>query len=247
MNRQGPTGIGWCDFTWNPVTGCWGPGGTPEKPSHCPYCYAKRIYEERLSKSFEPTFHPERLGQPAKEKQPSKIFVCSTGDLFGDWVPRDWIEAVLDVVKQCPQHTFQFLTKNPARYKDFRTNWPDNAWAGMSVSQQAAFSRKRWDLGWSVASVVFVSFEPLLGPTRLAPRTGRWLSLSGEVAASHPAYRPYWAIIGEQTGPGPKPPVEDVVRWATDLMADLRRLDIPIFVKRPLSNRIPNAPKQFPG
>jgi protein gp37 len=37
MNK---TRIEWCTHTWNPVTGCWGPGGTVEAPKLCWYCYA---------------------------------------------------------------------------------------------------------------------------------------------------------------------------------------------------------------
>ena len=75
-----------------------------------------------------------------KRRRPSKIFVCDCGDLWGEWVPNEWIEEVLKVVKKCPQHTFQFLTKNPQRYLDFEP-LPDNSWAGTTVTSNKDHGR----------------------------------------------------------------------------------------------------------
>jgi len=75
---------------------------------------------------FAPTFHPDRLSQPAKTKKPSKIFVVSMGDLFGDWVDSVWINAVLGACGRAPQHVYQFLTKNPRRLEQWNGLWPPN-------------------------------------------------------------------------------------------------------------------------
>ena len=40
---------------------------------------------------FTPTLHRYRLDDPQQWKQPRNIFVCSMADLFGDWVPDEWI------------------------------------------------------------------------------------------------------------------------------------------------------------
>lgn len=238
------TNIEWTDRTWNPVTGCLGPGGRAEKPNHCLYCYAKRMAEGRLrgrygydaEYPFKPTFHPDRLREPLKVKQPLKIFVVSMGDLFGDWVPDEWIEAVLDVVNQCPQHTFQFLTKNPRRYRTGKKpyRWPTNCWVGATITGELERQRRHNWMNFVDAPVRFFSIEPLLERiwiTRVSRYGARW---------------PDWLIIGEQAGPGSKPPIEHVVRWAMALIEDCEARGIPVYVKRPLSNRIPNAPKEFP-
>jgi hypothetical protein len=52
---------------------------------------------------FTPLFHHERLLAPANTKVPAdaaddprrkRVFVCSMADLYGRWVPREWIVAV---------------------------------------------------------------------------------------------------------------------------------------------------------
>jgi len=93
MNR---TRIEWCDFTWNPVTGCY---------HGCDYCYARRIAHRFFPKTvgFNPYFWRDRLREPLALKKPARIFVCSMADLFGDWVPREWIEAVFETVRDCPR------------------------------------------------------------------------------------------------------------------------------------------------
>ena len=62
---------------------------------------------------FKPTFHRYRLNQPMRWTKPRDIFVCSMADLFGEWVPTEWISAVIEACKAAPQHRYLFLTKNP--------------------------------------------------------------------------------------------------------------------------------------
>ena len=251
MNK---TKIEWTGFTWNPVTGCWGPGGTAEKPNRCVYCYAvgvaKRFYATpgdmvNCGDPFAPTFHPDRLSQPSKVKKPSKIFVCSMADLFGDWVPSEWIKFVFDVVSTNPQHTFQFLTKSPRRLVAWNPAWAalKNAWVGTTVTNQAdADERLPWLLQVD-ALVRFVSHEPLLGaikirhgqglfPTKTYTRSGQFgqdLMITKTPALS-------WAIIGAMTGPGavkPKP------EWVQGLVDQYRAAGVPCFVKDSLYEDFP--------
>lgn len=149
--------IEWTDATWNPITGCEivSPG--------CKNCYAMRLAGSRLQ------HHPSRKGltkpskggpvwtgevrlnegwieQPTKWHAPRKIFVCAHGDLFYEKVPDEWIDRVFAVMTQCHQHTFQVLTKRPARMKDYIDRvW--NARKGMEPAIEGFANGKRYVLG----------------------------------------------------------------------------------------------------
>jgi protein gp37 len=133
--------ISWAAFSWNPVTGC---------RHGCVYCYAREIALSPTKRAhflagFEPVFHHERLSAPANTKVPSdaaedprrkRVFVVSMGDLFGRWVPREWIVPILESCSQNPQWDYLMLTKFPGRYLEFLDLMPPSAWLGTSVDEQ---------------------------------------------------------------------------------------------------------------
>lgn len=84
--------------------------------------------------AFAPTFHRYRLDIPARWTRPRTIFVCSMADLFGEWVPDEWIKAVFDACAVAPWHRYLFLTKDPGRYCDLERAGllpsGDNYWFG---------------------------------------------------------------------------------------------------------------------
>lgn len=250
MNRtkiewvKNPDGTqGW---TWNKVTGCLGPNGTPDYPLPCSYCYAHRLARGRLKKRyltgfshiipggdpkdpFTPRYWPDRAIEPYKLKKPSTIFVCSMAELFGDFVPDDWIDNVLATCWDLPQHTFQILTKNPKRAQHF--SFPFNVWLGVTV-----VSRRDWFrvplLLRSNAKVKFISFEPLL-----------WHVFRDEDLPVFSGF-PYvdWIIIGAQTQPVHIPPAP----WVSSIIDAARHEGIPIFLKDNLHwpERIQEFPKR---
>ena len=223
MNK---TRIEWTDFTWNPVTGCWGPGGTAEKPNRCSYCAARtasrrfwrKYVPDKTMDPFVPMLHTKRLSEPAKVKKPSKIFVCFMADLFGDWVPQQWIIETLAIARYCSHHTFQFLTKNPKRLKDFK--FSPNCWVGTTVTNQEDEWRLR-ELLKVKARVRFVSHEPLISAIDLS-RT--WF----KVVFTHSDVTPNWAIIGGMTGPGAVKPEPE---WVQGLIDQYQAAGVPVFVK----------------
>ena len=139
------TKIDWADATWNPVTGClhgceycyarriaerFGSKQKPESiersvlnaPMRCTDLYSymrmagiSRGKVQPYPFDFSPTFHRYKLDEPQKWKKPRNIFVCSMADLFGDWVPDEWIADVFRACEAAPQHRYLFLTKNPKR------------------------------------------------------------------------------------------------------------------------------------
>ena len=155
------TKVDWCDSTWNPVTGCihgceycyargianrFGSFETIDgenikviNTSSTINCVeVKEKAGSPYPEKFTPTFHRHRLGD-YENKSGRNIFVCSMADLFGCWVPDEWIEAVFDACRKAPQHNYLFLTKSPGRYieleKDRRLPWADNFWFGSSVTK----------------------------------------------------------------------------------------------------------------
>ncbi len=204
-----PTKIEWADYTWNIVTGC---------ENGCDYCYARRLAEGRLKgrfgypkvNPFKPTFHHDRLNAPSKVKKPSRIFVCSMGELFGNWVPDSWFISIRKVVWDNPQHTFIFLTKCP----DGMDGWvfPKNAWCGISANYFGALISRCGKLKGVHAKVRFASIEPLHGWIPILPE---WLE---------------WVIIGAETGHR-KGRIEPESEWIEHLTQEADNHNIPIFHK----------------
>jgi protein gp37 len=80
-------------------------------------------------------------------------------------MPEDVIHEAFSVMRKCPQHTFQLLTKRSERLREIasRIQWPANVWMGVSVEDQRVIHRIN-DLQHVPAAVRFLSLEPLLGP-----------------------------------------------------------------------------------
>lgn len=90
------------------------------KPFELDYPWEQKNKDGSITKAaypfgFEPTFHRYKLDEPQRWKKPRTIFVCSMADLFGEWVPDEWIAEVFRACEAAPQHRYLFLTKNPKR------------------------------------------------------------------------------------------------------------------------------------
>jgi protein gp37 len=176
--------IDWAKWSWNPVTGC---------KYDCGYCYARVMagrFATHYPQGFEPYFYEERLAAPQNTRIPParhheagirNVFVCSMGELFGDWVAKKWIDRVLAAVRKSPQWNYIFLTKNPSRLVDIE--WPKNAWVGTTVDRQSRVAPAVAAFKKIKATVRFVSCEPLLE------------------AIKFPTLKCFdWLIIGAQSG-----------------------------------------------
>ncbi len=125
----------------------------------------------RFYGNFEPVFFEDRLQMPANTKPKdveggNRVFVASMGDLFGEFIPKEWIDKVLAKVEAHPEWTFLFLTKNPQRYQDFQ--FPSNVWVGATIDQQARVQPTEKAMEGVDASVKFISLEPLLEPIQFS-------------------------------------------------------------------------------
>jgi len=218
MNR---TKIEWTNYTWSPIVGCYGPSGSKEHPNCCSYCYAKaiarRFGKTDAERNFEPTFYLERIKEPYKLKKPSKIFVCSMSDMFGDWVPGYWVTEILWVILENPQHIFQILTKNPKGLIHDFWPFPKNLWVGITADTRKHYEEFYPLLFTSTPRTKFISFEPLLEDM------------------PHPLdlRRINWVIIGSKTGPKPLIPYPAMVENIIDQAIEY---NIPVFLKDNLGN-----------
>ena len=169
-------------------------------------------------KGFAPTLHAYTMDYPEKRLIPSRVFVSSMGDLFGEWVPDAWIEAVFASCKRAPQHTYLFLTKNPGRYmqlaKAGKLPEEDNFWYGSTATDPEMVF---W---WSDYHHTFVSIEPMLAPF-------------DEIGADA-VKKVDWLIIGAMTGAGSKNH-QPKREWVEALARDAKAAEVPVFMKDNLS------------
>lgn len=219
--------IEWTDRTWNPVSGC------TKVSTGCKNCYAEKIAERfgapAYPNGFDITLRPHRLDDPKRWKKPARVFVNSMSDLFHEGIPRNYRDEILDIIQECPQHTFQVLTKRAEHMRDLMWRWYDcdcgafgcshppipNLWLGVSVENAKTAGRMEV-LRETHAAVRFVSAEPLLGTLQPLDLTGI-----------------DWVIIGGESGPGARP-ME--VSWALEIIAAAREAGCAIFVKQLGSN-----------
>ena len=117
---------------------------------------------------------------------------------------------------QCPQHTFQVLTKRSERLRQMAPQlpWPTNVWTGVSVEDQRVVSRIT-DLAAVPAHVRFLAIEPLLGPLDN-------LKLSAID----------WAIVGGESGPGARPIQE---AWVQSIRGQCEKSGVAFFFKQLVS------------
>lgn len=199
LNKQGKGKIDWTDFTFNPIKGLCKFG--------CDYCYARKMYKRF---KMNPKIKLDRKTFNCKfPEKPSKIFICSTHEILGEWIPDEWIQEIIFFVglKQS-KHTFQFLSKKPKRYSDFY--FPKNCWLGTTVDRQDNIDRLYWLKKYTNDNLKFVSFEPLLEKIDA--------NLEGID----------WIIIGADSNKGAKKPE---LEWADSLIMNATRLNIPVWVK----------------
>lgn len=227
FNDQKNDNIEWALWSWNPVTGCL---------HNCPYCYARDIANRFYAEGFQPVLRPRRLtapantavptptGDPIKDMGNRNVFTCSMADLFGKWVPEEWIETVLAQVRVNPQWNFLFLTKFPVRLAEF--NFPDNAWVGTTVDCQARVKNAERSFRRVRAAVKWLSVEPMLEPLTFDDLGAfQWVVVGG---ASSGSKTPEW-----------RPPRD----WSDDLRRQAEAAGVGYYEKTNLLERI----RQYPG
>jgi len=207
--------IEWTEQTWNPTVGC-----NKVSPG-CAHCYAD-VMAQRLKamgvkgyeNGFKLTLLPNRLQEPLKRKRPTVYFVNSMSDLFHEEIPFDYIDKVLCVVENTPQHTYQILTKRAERMAEYfkERKVPSNAWLGVTVEdRQYGLPRVKY-LREIPARVRFLSVEPLLEDL-----------LSVDLTNIH------WVIVGGESGPNARPMQPE---WVKKIQRQCREQNVLFFFKQ---------------
>lgn len=257
------TKIEWTDETWNPVRGC------AIVSKGCTNCYAMK-QAHRFSGPGQPyegltkltkggpvwtgkiRLVPERLDDPLRWKEPRRIFVNSMSDLFHEDVPHEFIARVFATMVEARQHTFQILTKRPARMLEVMKRFvaeneefggelpedvpPRNVWLGVSTEDQAAADERIPLLLQTPAAVRWISAEPLLGPIDLG------IHRYGETVRSYLRLRERgrggdiqsgvgldWVVAGGESGPGARPMHPD---WARSLRDQCKAAGVAFLFKQ---------------
>ncbi len=246
--RLSPTGIEYGDYAWNFASGC-GNHVNGKCKSGGFACWAYSItqrFDDHYPNGFEPTIYPEALLSPLYLKKPSRILCAFMGDLFWncpEFDPDRKIETLLPsqvgslnmslkgwiftTIKQCPQHTFLFLTKQPRNLLKF-SPFPDNCFVGVTITQCLDGIGYMADVE---AQHKFISFEPLLYYSVDALTASELFRVNGIS----------WIILGSQTRPTVSPKIE----WVQEILVAAHNAgDLPVFLK---DNLRPLIEEKWPG
>ncbi len=196
-------------YTINPVKGLC--------PMACPYCYARRMYK-RFKRNPEIRFDESWIPDLANLKKPSRIFVGSTIELFGDWIKYWWLKTVFDFVLLYPQHTFIFLTKQPQNLIKW-SPFPENTYIGVSVTDMPMLNTAINILPFIKAKVKYLSFESLLS----------WECPNSELSFVFEDSGINWVIIGQQTPV--KKTTTPKIEWIREIVEAADKAGIPVFLK----------------
>lgn len=226
------TKIQWTDDSWNPLAGCM------KVSEGCENCYAERMAvwlsgmgHEKYQRVITAKAHSiggkqhwqgtvycdhKALKIPLGWRKGRLIFVCSMSDLFQEAVPFNFVGQLFGIIRKCPHHIFQILTKHTKRMLDYflanhwNRNLP-NVWLGVSV-ENADYMFRIDQLRQISAATKFISFEPLLSSI---PD----INLEGID----------WVIVGGESGPGARPMHPD---WVRNIRDQCKAAGVPFFFKQ---------------
>lgn len=222
------TKIAWTDATWNIARGC------TKVDNDCKFCY---MYRESFNES---RYIPHQVVRtktvfnlPLTIKEPSKIFTSSLTDFFHEDID-PYREEAWEIIRKCPQHTFQILTKRPERIwrclpKNWGSGW-ENVWLGTSLGSENAHKRA-WDMLKIPSKIYFLSLEPLWGEIdlnkfELLLKNFRNIFSIGKYID--------WVIVGgesgNETGKYRYRPCK--LEWIEKIVKQCKDASVPIFVKQ---------------
>ena len=217
--------------------------------------YEKNGRKQPYPMGFLPTFHRYKLDEPKRWTKPRTIFVCSMADLFGDWIPAEWICEVFNEARKAPQHRYLFLTKNPERYGRLLTAGllpnDDNFWYG------ATWETDTWNTSggnrcYEVPKEAYNVQTEDYAHRPVKPNAFHWRKVPGAAffpdigdrhrfisfepllmdvfRMRHVNIRKQWFIIGAETG-NRKGKIKPEREWIEHILRDADESRVPVFMK----------------
>lgn len=116
--------------TWNPIKG--------ECKHKCSYCY---VQHSRAKKYYQG--EPYLSGKELKTNLDNAnfIFVGSMTDMWGDWIPDNWLRWILRKCRKEYQNKYLFQSKNPFRFKKFLYLFPLTCILGTTIESNRIYSK----------------------------------------------------------------------------------------------------------
>ncbi|MCF1743534.1 DUF5131 family protein [Paradevosia shaoguanensis] len=219
--------IEWTDHTFNPWTGC-----TNISPG-CDHCYAEAWSKrsghvkwgnsprKRTTDAYwkAPFIWQSRADEfSAKNGRRQRVFCASLADVFDNQADVSWRADLFEVIRSTRGLDWLLLTKRPQNIgkmlpSDWGADGYPNVWLGFTAEDQVRFDQRWKHLKIIPAAVRFVSYEPAIGPLRLADADSL----------------PDWLICGGESGPGARPMNP---QWARDIVADCEAMGVAPFHKQ---------------
>ena len=237
------TKIQWCDSTVNPTMGCdgceiWSSerktcyagtlhtrfGGVT--PGYAPSFAEVTLFPGRMAEAagWSDLSGKPRMDKPWLNGMPRQTFVSDMSDALSKIVTFEFLlnEVIANVTSEAGRrHHWHWLTKRPERMAKFSSwlnglgiTWPENLWAGTSVTTQVTTSRidSLLKVG-DVRTIRFLSVEPQIERIDLQA----WLPKID------------WVIQGGESGRRGRP---FDLAWADDLIDQCRQHSVPLFIKQ---------------
>jgi protein gp37 len=200
-------------------------------------CWAK-AQAKRFGRSFEPAFN-EKIFNAGMPRDPARIGVCFTGDLFGDWVdpeqPMGGSQTTLRNVMKAKvlintEHQFFFLTKCPGNIAKWG-KFPDNAWVGVTCLNAEQVWLAIEALKKVEAKHKWLSLEPLQGPL-----FNYQFDLNRHFTGID------WVVVGAQSHPT-KLPEES---WVREIIIEAGKLNVPVWTKNNMNDGFMPVQQKLP-
>lgn len=151
----------WINYHWNAIKG--------HCQHECPYCFVKS--SARFKNYTQACFSDENELKTNLGKDRT-IFVGSKTDMWGPWIPKEWIEEVLKRCATYPENEYIFQSKNPGRFSEFKFSRPTRTLLGTTIETDRypkGFQTKAPSIEERVGAMMnlyplrrFVTIEPIM-------------------------------------------------------------------------------------